>query len=199
MDGPGGATSPPRCCVRQTHRRAHRRIAGDLKRGGVSGCQLRVRNSIAHPLVPPTPTVADQSGGESERGGAVTKAMMTTAMELRSVQSSGCLSYRELLETYRSDAESRRRAVQLRRRRSAAATMAATRRSQAGQPESGRIIKMEPTWPTGAARERNRGEVHSPVLETKGGVCGRELQNPRFTSLLQGKTKIGKGLTTTEG
>ena len=35
-------------------------------------------------------------------------------------------------------------------------------------------------------------------METKGGVCSRELQNPRFTSLLQGKPKIGRGLTTTE-
>lgn len=73
-----------------------------------------------------------------------------------------------------------------------------TRRSQPERRQRDRVIKSGPTHPTDAAREGNREEVDSPEVETKGGVCGRELQNPRFTSLLQGKPKIGRGLTTTE-
>lgn len=45
--------------------------AGDLRHGGANGCQVRVRNSSAHPLVPLTPTVVDQSAGEPEESGAV--------------------------------------------------------------------------------------------------------------------------------
>ena len=59
-------------------------LAGDLEHGGANGRQLRVRNSIAHPLVPPTPAVVDQSGGEPERGGAVKTMKTTSSKELRS-------------------------------------------------------------------------------------------------------------------
>lgn len=45
--------------------------AGDLGHDGANGCQVRVRNSSAHPLVPLTPAVVDQSAGELERGDAV--------------------------------------------------------------------------------------------------------------------------------
>ena len=84
MDGSKRATSHTRWRVRQKRRCTLRRNASDTGHGGVSGGQLRVRNNIAHPLVPPTPTGVDQSGGEPERGGAVKMTTMSSSIELRS-------------------------------------------------------------------------------------------------------------------
>ena len=133
-----------------------------------------MRNSDAHLLVPPTLVVVDRSDGATARCGGAKHGKDNSTKELRSDHSSGCPSYWELQGTYLDDAESRRRAVQLRRRRSAAATMATTRRRRPGHPEGDRVIKMEPMRPTGAARERNRGEVHSPAEETKNSARGRK-------------------------
>ena len=79
------------------------------------------------------------------------------------------------------------------RRRSAAATMAATRRSQAGQPESGRIIKMEPTRSTGAARDRNRAERDSPVAEKKNSASVRNWGNSKSTPPCRRQGKESEG------
>ena len=48
---------------------ALRRITGDQGHGSANGRQLRVRNSFAHPPVPPTPAVVDQSGGAPATSG----------------------------------------------------------------------------------------------------------------------------------
>ena len=58
--------------IRQQPRRVLRLNADDQEHGGTNGDQLRVRNTIAHPPVPPTPAVVDRSGGAMARCGGAT-------------------------------------------------------------------------------------------------------------------------------
>ena len=88
--------------------------AGDQEHGGANGDQPRVRNIIAHPPVPLTPTVVDRSGG-GRRGAAVSSTGSDhRTIQLRSSHSSGCLSIYMLPGTYPSDAEGQGRLEQLR-------------------------------------------------------------------------------------
>ena len=124
----------------------------------------------------------DQSGGATARSGGAHTANVDSDNELRSKHTSGCLSFSEPQGTYLEVAEKLRMPEQLRRRRAAAAGMVATWRSQPERNQRDRVIKMGPTPPTDATRERNRREVDSPAAEKKRGACGRIGENSKLAA-----------------
>ena len=134
---------------------ALRRNAGDSSHGSANGCLLRVRNTYAHPLAPPTRPVVDQSGGAPATSGGTPTANGDSEKELRSDHSSGCQSIRELRRSYLSDAEGQRRTEQLRRREAATALETKMRRRRPERKQHGRVIKSGPTHFTEASREGN--------------------------------------------
>ena len=153
------------------------------------GCAIPLRTLWHHPHLRWWTRAA------AHRRRAAGKLRLTTAARYSSAANipAGCPSYWELLGTYLDDAGSRRRAVQLRRRRSAAATMVSTWRRCPEPKEGAHVIKTEPIPPTDATRERNWREEGSPTLETKNSELGRKWGFPKSAPTCGGETKLTEG------
>ena len=152
-----------------------------------------MHNSPAVTPVPLTPPVRVHSGGATARGGGDATGKDNSEEELRSGPTSGCMGNYMLPGTYPGDAAKLRWPEQLRRRRSAAVPMAATRSSRPEPPENGRISKMEPTRSTGAPRERNWTERDSPAEGMKNGASGRKRGFPKSAPACNNVSKLTEG------